>query len=272
MGQHPKNSVYQCLIVDDDPAFSDQLSRYINNVNFLKLTKVSTTGMDGLQVLTTQPIDVLFLDLNLPDMPGLDLLKALPTPPLVIAVSAQTEHAMECFDFDIVDFLHKPFTYDRFLRSLSRALKRMPSVSEAINTGTINSSIAESAGGHTVDIKAAVSAKDDIFIKSGRQLERIAMNDILYVEASGAKSTLHTSNGTVHLNRRIATLQCELPGSRFVRIHKSFIVNIAFINQVEQRNIRFKDTELQYGLPVGLPIGVTYRTIVQEQLAKVGVF
>ncbi|MCX6218944.1 LytTR family DNA-binding domain-containing protein [Spirosoma sp.] len=235
---------YSTLLVEDDPTFIEQLSRYINQVKFLAPPLICYTGVDALKVLATTPIDILFLDLTLPDMNGLDLLRASRNTSAVIVTSAYSELAIECFDFDIIDFLPKPYDFKRFLRGVGRVLERIQPA--AVTEG-----------------KPAAPIKEEIYFKSGRRLERFAFSDILYIEAYGLYIKVHTPDGVFAVNKRISALSDDLPNDRFIRIHKSYIVNVTHLKRLESKAVWIKTTKI--------PIGITYQPTVQEQMQKLGI-
>ncbi|WP_461148523.1 LytR/AlgR family response regulator transcription factor [Spirosoma pulveris] len=237
--------LYNTLLVEDEPTFIEQLSHYINQVNFLSQPIICQTGVDALKALATTPIDILFLDLTLPDMSGLDLLKASRNTPAVIVTSAYSELAIDCYDFDIIDFLPKPYDFSRFLRGMGRVL-------EFIQTKTAN------------EVKPAFTPqKEEIYLKCGRRLERFAYNDILYIEAYGLYIKVHTLDGVFAVNKRISILSEDLPNERFIRIHKSYIVNVTHLKRLDSKAVWIKTTKI--------PIGITYQTSVHEQLQKLGI-
>ncbi len=236
---------YQSLIVEDEPIFTEQLSQYISRVNFLAPPASCTSGIDALQVLATTPIDILFLDLALTDMTGLDLLKTTHNARAVVVTSAHHELAVDCFDLDIIDFLPKPYDFNRFLRALSRVMQRIQSATLVIEP------------------KPVSREKEEIYFKSGRRLERFAYSDILYMEAYGLYTKIYTFDGTFAVNKRISVLTEELPSQRFVRIHKSYIINVDHLKRLESKQLWIKATKL--------PIGVTYHPIVHKKMELLGI-
>ncbi|MEZ0541299.1 LytR/AlgR family response regulator transcription factor [Fibrella arboris] len=240
---------YSPLIVEDEPIFAGQLQNYIAQVQFLAEPRLCASGMEALQVMATTAVDIVFLDLSLPDMNGLDLLKASPRPNAntraVIVTSAHHELAIDCFDLDIVDFLPKPYDFNRFLRAVSRVLQRIQSSTTV------------------VDPRPTPPQKDEIFFRSGRRLQRFAYTDILYMEAYGLYTKMYTSEGMFAVNKRISVLTDELPKERFIRIHKSYIINIDHLKRLESKQIWVKT--------VKLPIGVTYHPIVHRKMQSLGI-
>lgn len=239
-------SQYNSLIVDNESVFSQQLNAFISQTTCLNKPLIAQSASQAFAILLTTPIDLLFLDVQLPDMSGLDLLKALPKPPTVIITSARSDMAVDFFDLDVADFLLKPYNYSRFLRAITRAIK------------------------HTVPAplpnpvrKVSPPSREDIYLKSGRRLERFAYQDIHYIEAYGLYTKLHTADGVFAVSRRISSLPEELPTDQFIRIHKSYIINIAHLKRVELKQVWIKSTKL--------PIGITYRPAVDELLKDLGI-
>lgn len=236
--------IYQALVVEDDPTFSEQISHYINQINLFLTPVCCGTAAEAMQVLLSKKIDVMFLDLALPDMDGLDLIRALSNPPIIIVTSCHTERAIDCYDLNVADFLCKPYEYSRFLRGILRSMK--PQLASV-----------------TVDTPRLAPEQESIFFKSGRRLERFIYDDILFIEAYGIYSKVHTPDGVFAISKRISTLTDELPANQFIRIHKSYFINITHVKRLELKQIWIKANKL--------PIGITYRPIVHKHLYKLGI-
>lgn len=238
----------QCLIIEDEPEFSTQLSEFVGRTQIMAPPIICTTAMTALQAMSTNQIDLLFLDINLPDMSGLELIKALPGHPAIIITSSYSSRAVDCFDLEVVDFLHKPYDYNRFLRALSRAMVR--------TTPAVPVVVPE-------PVKETAAEKDMIFFKSGRRIERFRYDDILYIEAYGLYSKVHTASGTVAISKRISAVLDSLMQDRFIRIHKSFIINITYLKRLELKQVWIKEQRL--------PIGITYRPSVHQKMVQLGI-
>ncbi|MGF7216720.1 DNA-binding LytR/AlgR family response regulator [Spirosoma lacussanchae] len=240
--------MYCCLIVDDDPAFSEQLITYLARTALFSAPLVCRTAEEAFSLLNTNPINLLLLDYELPDMNGLDLLACLPQPPQVIITTVHVQPAVACFDIDAVaDFITKPYSYPRFLRAIRRAL------------GSQIQPLATT----TPDKPAAINDDRYIYFKSGRKLNRFVLDDIVYAEAYGAYTKIHTLTGSVAINQRLATLQNELPANRFLRVHKSFIINALHLSNLETHRLHV--------LSHKIPIGITYRPAVLQFMQQAGI-
>lgn len=240
--------MYSCLIVEDDSAFVDQLRAYLAQTTLFEPPLVCSTAMEAFLLLNTTSVDLLLLDYNLPGMTGVELLQGLINLPPVIMISAYSEPAITCFDLDAVaDFLVKPFDYLRFFRGLRRALALQlpPVVTKAVEPAPV------------------VEEKKHIFFKSGRKLNRFVLDDILYAEAYGTYIKVYTQNGPVVLNQRLKTLENELPSNRFIRIHKSFIINVQHLSHLEANQVQVSSKKF--------PIGTTYRPAVLQFMQQAGV-
>jgi DNA-binding LytR/AlgR family response regulator len=247
MTEPTAKETYRCLIVEDEPIFAEQLRQYTAQVKFLVPPTICTSGIEALQLLATTPVDILFLDLSLPDMSGIDLLKALPGKQKVIVTSAMHERAIDCFDLDIIDFLPKPYDFNRFLRGLSRVMQRTQQTATAA----------------VIEPKLPSREKEEIYFKSGRRLERFAFTDIQYMEAYGLYTKIFTPDGMFAVNKRISVLAEELPKERFMRIHKSYIINVEHLKRLESKQIWVKS--------IKLPIGITYHPIVHKKMQSLGI-
>jgi len=243
------NVLYKVLVVEDDPTFSQQLTGFLVQTNLFEPPVVCTSALEALKMLATVSIDILFLDISLPDMSGLDLLRVLSKSPSVIISTAHSDSAVDFYDLDVADFLLKPYEYSRFLRALSRAMRRTTPLPEPV---PVKSSEVIPAG------------QDAVYLKSGRRLERFPFQDILYVEAYGIYSKIHTPDGVFAVSRRISSLltESQLPAQQFIRVHKSFIVNVIHIRRVDIKQVWIKGAKV--------PIGITYRPIVNNQFKSLG--
>ncbi|RYC68422.1 MULTISPECIES: LytR/AlgR family response regulator transcription factor [Spirosoma] len=240
--------MFSCLIVEDDPSFSDQLTTYLAKTTLFDAPLICRTAREAFSLLNTIPINLVLLDYDLPDMNGLDLLACLPQPPQVVMTTAHTQPAVACFDIDAVaDFLTKPYSYPRFLRAVRRALGNQLQPAES------------------QPASKAPAAREDkyIYFKSGRKLNRFVLDDIVYAEAYGAYTKVHTLTGSVAINQRLATLQNELPRNRFLRVHKSFIINSLHLSNLETNRLHV--------LSYKIPIGITYRPAVLQFMQQAGI-
>lgn len=227
----------RCLIIDDEPLAQQLMTSHVHQIKGFELVGTCDTALEAFDILHRHPIDLLFLDIQMPGITGLNFLKSLKHPPKVIFTTAHMEHAVDAFELDTVDYLLKPITFERFVKAVQ---KIKPSF----------------------DVQSAGSAPagDAIFIKVQKRLIRIPYNEICYVEGFGdyikvvTPSTVHTSYATLG---KIIEL---LPEKQFMRIHKSFIINLAHIQFVEGNLVKILDQQL--------PMGATYREALYKKLGS----
>jgi two-component system LytT family response regulator len=219
----------RCHIIDDEPMASKLLQLHVSKLPFLQLVAVSDNPIRALESLKTNPVDLLFLDIRMPGMTGLDLLEALPNRPLVILTTAFSEFALRSYDFDVVDYLQKPITFERFARAVGKAGKRF--------TGT-------ESGNETS------SDPDYIFVKDGTRYVKVDIHDILFIEGLKNYVSIHTPAQKIVTLQRLKALEDLLPPDKFIRVHNSYIVAKTAIASV-------KDNEIDIG-SVRIPIGETY--------------
>ena len=224
-----------CVIVDDEPLARNLLTEYVRKIPYLELVEVCASPLAALEVLRRQPVDLLFLDIQMPEITGLTLLKVLQQKPLVVFTTAYSEYALESYDLDVVDYLLKPISFDRFLRAVEKANQRKAAAAPA--------PVAETAGKEP--------ASPYIFVKDGTKLVKIRLSDILYVEGLKDYVALHTRQQKIVTLQRLKNLETQLPADQFIRIHHSYIVSLEGIDSVHKDKV-------QVG-KVFLPISDTYR-------------
>ncbi|MBO9566580.1 MAG: response regulator transcription factor [Niastella sp.] len=228
----------RCLIIDDEPLARQLLESHVRQVKTLQLVGTCETAIEAFELLHREQIDLLFLDIQMPGITGLNFLKSLKNPPKVIFTTAYMEYAVEAFELEAVDYLLKPITFERFIKAIQKigTQKEVPAVTPS------------------------QPSDEAIFIKVQKRLLRIAYPDIFYIEGFGdyikvvTATTVHTSYSTLN---KIAEL---LPEQQFMRIHKSFIINLRHIQFVEGNLVRILDKEL--------PLGVTYKDALYKKLGQ----
>lgn len=224
----------RCLIVDDEPLARHLLTDYVAKVSFLELHAACASPLVALEALRTVPIDLLFLDMHMPELTGLELLRSLPRPPLVIFTTAHSEYALPSYELDAVDYLLKPITLDRFLRAAHKAYARQPAALPA------------------EPLPAPPPAGPPfLFVKDGPRRVKVRWEDILYVEGLRDYVTIHTRQQKIVGLLQLKALVQQLPPDRFVRIHHSYIVALEGLDAI------YKD-KVQVGSRF-LPISESYR-------------
>jgi DNA-binding LytR/AlgR family response regulator len=228
---------YTCLIIEDEPLAQDVLKKYIQDHPSLELSAICGDALEAQQVLAKQPVSLLFLDINLPRLSGTGFLKTLSHPPLVIFTTAYPEFAAEGFELDAIDYLVKPFSFERFLKAVNKAFEKLER--------------------KTPDKNAAPAS---IFIKADKKVYKINLDDILYIEALDDYIKLVTTQGSHLVNDTLKSLQEELPASQFMRVHKSYIISKKSIVFFEGNYVRIGEKDV--------PIGASYREEIFRLLRR----
>ena len=226
----------RCLIIDDEPSSQSVIKHFINDVPFLELVAVCNNAIDGLQALKTlNRIDLFFLDINMPKISGLTFYKSLQSPPSVIFTTAYPQYAVEGFEVNAVDYLLKPFSFDRFFTAVNKVLD--------LKTN-----------------KQAPSSEPFIMVKSNKVLHKILLNTLEYIEAFGDYVKLHRNDDFILTNSTFSNILSLLPESQFTRIHKSYAVNLDLINSVAGNRVTINSKTI--------PIGQTHKQAFLDKLEK----
>jgi DNA-binding LytR/AlgR family response regulator len=239
-----------CLIVDDEPLARNLLTEYVRKVPYLQLVDTCSSPMTAIEVLRNKSVDLLFLDIQMPELTGITLLKVLQKKPLVILTTAYSEYALEGYELDVVDYLLKPITFDRFLKSVEKASQRLaqlqPPVPVIIQTPPKENPPVENQPYH----------QPFVFVKDGTKMVKIRWNDILYVEGLKDYVAIHTRQQKIVSLQRLKQLEAQLPSERFIRIHHSYIVALDAIDVIHKERVQIGN--------VFIPISDTYRKAFKE--------
>jgi len=238
------HKTYNCLIVDDEPPAREVLRRYIAQVPMLKLAGECGNALQAITALKQQHVDILFLDIQMPQISGLDLIGTLVHPPKIILTTAFEQYAVKAFELDVTDYLVKPIRVDRFLKAVMKAL---PEQMTQANTQT------------------AVNATDSaapafLYFRADRKMVRVQLDEINYVESLKDYVRIHTNKGPVMNKYAMASLEAMLPAGSFVRVHRSYLVALSKIDSYT--------TEEIYVSSKIIPIGKMYQLHVIASLKK----
>ena len=233
---------YKCLIVDDEHLAHNVLIQYIDKIDRLELTGQCYSAIEAINFLTDTSVDILFLDINMPDLTGLELLEALKNPPKVILTTAYSEFALEGFEHGVVDYLMKPIRFSRFIKAVNRILNLDTSKSTTLSTPIQEPAIL-----------------DYIEIKEDFMKIKINFADILYIQAYGNFLKIYTNSKMHMTSATMKSYEKILPKNKFIRIHKSYFISKSHITEVHSDKIVIKDIEL--------PIGNSYKKLVKDKLS-----
>ncbi len=202
-------SILTCLIIDDEKYAREGLAEYVDKIPFLSLQGLCKSALEAQAKLNQQAVDVLFLDIQMPDLSGLAWVKSIPHTPFVIFTTAYREYALEGYEVDALDFLVKPISFQRFFKACNKALemKKLMMVEP--------------------------EEKEEIFIKADGQFLKILLKDITFLEASGDYIYIHTHQKRFLALLTLKQIELDLPDAQFLRVHRSYIINRNFVNAIE---------------------------------------
>jgi len=239
----------RCLVVDDDPLSVQIVLNCIANTPFLQAIGSCTSGIEAAETLRTQiqPIDVLFLDIEMPLMSGLDLLRLQPELPQVVLITSSEHYAVQAFEFAVADYLLKPLSYPRFLQAAQKVLENITAerTAEADTVGSISTSATE---------------PDFTFVKIDTKLVRVDFREVQYVEALGDYVHIVTTQSKLIVYSTMRAIEEKFPPSQFLRVHRSFIANINCIQALEDNSLLIRDKYI--------PVGQTYLRNVLQRLNR----
>jgi len=233
------------IIVDDEPLALEILEEFINKVPELKLVKKCQNAIEAGEILRKQEIDLIFLDIQMPQLTGIEFVKSLTKPPKIIFTTAYSQYALEGFELNAVDYLLKPISFDRFMKAVNKAL---PQAQASAN----------------IDNEEIEAGPDFIFVKADKKLVRLKYNEIQYVEGLKDYVIIKTDTGRVITLQTMKSLEEKLPTPPFMRIHRSYIVNLDKINAVVGNMVEV----MEKGQPKSLPVGKNYRDELERVVEK----
>jgi len=231
----------KCLAIDDEPLALQQISSYIDRTPFLEKTNICQSAFEALEILAEKNVDLIFIDINMPDLNGIDFARSLEQKPFIIFTTAYSEYAIEGFKLDAADYLLKPIGYDDFLRAVNKVYKRFQILNEHADKYTINN--------------------EYLFVKSEYKLIRIEIREIKYIESANEYVKIFLDNNQPIITLiRLKNIEEQLPKNRFMRVHRSFIVNLDKIKIIERNRIIFDKTII--------PVSDIYKETFQAYIDK----
>ena len=227
------------VIIDDEPLAREGLSSYVREVDFLNLVDTVENPVELMSILDKSPVDLIFLDIQMPKMNGIDFLKIIQNPPMVIITTAYPSFALEGFRLNVLDYLLKPITFERFVQAAHKAKEYQQ---------LLNKSSA-----------SPLEKSDDyFFVKCDNKYEKIYFDDILYIQGMQNYVAIHTLKGKYITLLNLKNIAENLNSDRFIRVHKSYIIAISKIDSVESHEIKIQST--------AIPLSRTYREEVIQRV------
>jgi DNA-binding LytR/AlgR family response regulator len=225
----------KAIVIDDEPLALEVIKGLTEKVTFIELTGYFTNSFQAMAFLQTNKVDLLLLDIKMPDISGIELLKSIPDPPMVIFTTAYSEHAVEGFELDAIDYLLKPFSLTRFLKACNKAYEYYELKRNKGNTDT---------------------GLSHAYIKSGYEQVKVELDSIRYAEASGNYVVFVLEKQRIASRLTMSEAEALLPAKCFIRIHRSYIVSIKHIQKVDKKTIWVQETEI--------PIGPAYASKIEK--------
>ena len=225
----------RCLVVDDEPLALDIIEDYIAKVPFLELVKSTTSAIEGLSLVQNDGIDLVFLDVQMPELTGLQFLKIMNGKCDVILTTAYSQYALEGYELDVIDYLLKPIAFDRFYKAAQKVLQQRQNSSPITLPAPI----------------IRPHAHNFIFVKTEHKIQKIYLDDILYIEGLKDYISIFSKTERIITLQNMKKMEEALPAGRFIRVHKSYIVALDKIDSIERSRIQIADKII--------PVGDTYR-------------
>lgn len=229
-----------CLIVDDEQPAIELLEKYVSLIDQLNLVGTSQSAIKAYDLLKKTKVDILFLDIRMPVLNGIDFAKSLKNPPSVILTTAYREYALEGFELDVIDYLLKPIEFDRFLRAVDKFIDRKLSTPKQMTPMT--------------------SSSDHIYFNVNKTNHKVLLDNINYIESLKDYVRIHTTEEKLIVKGNIGSIMKKLPTHRFIRIHRSYAIALARLKSYNQREV---DIEI-----AKLPIGISYRSEVASKFGN----
>lgn len=217
---------YKCIIIEDEPLALERTREFVGKVPFLQLEATFENALEGLTYLTTHPVDVLFLDINMDELSGIELLESANITSQVIITTAYQQYALKGYELNVTDYLLKPFTFPRFLQAAGKARDNLTKKGSAANP-------------------------EFIFVKTENRLEKVMLADIVYIEGMRDYRRIHTTGKSIMTLQNFTELEDLLPAGQICRVHKSYMVALQRIEAIERGRILIADQRI--------PISATYR-------------
>lgn len=225
----------KCIAIDDEPLALQIIENYVQQIDYLSLVATYRKPLEAIDYLGQQDVDLVFLDIQMPQLNGLDFFRALQKPPMVIFTTAFREFAVESYELNAIDYLLKPISFPRFLKATQKAY------------------------GLLANTAAEAQQEEEIFIKAENKIFKVKPQDICYVESFKDYVVIHLQNqNSLTSYQQLGQFEKQLNGKDFLRIHRSFVINLTYVNAFDSSFVYLQDKML--------PIGKTYKAQVQEVL------
>lgn len=231
----------RCIAIDDEPQALDVLTIHTSKIPYIELVAVFRDAMKAFKFLEEEPVDVIFLDINMPDISGVEFARMLPDKYLIIFTTAYSEYALESYDVEALDYLLKPISFGRLMKSLTKAQERL--ALQQPNTKAVSHD---------------QQKRDYLFIRSGTQDQKVSFDNILYIESDGNYLSYVTKGKKIISRINMTNAMAQLPEDMFIRVHKSYIISFKHLSFVDAHQVGIGEKRI--------PVGSSYREAFQQFL------
>jgi DNA-binding LytR/AlgR family response regulator len=228
------------MIIDDEPLAREVLEGYLKKLDYIQSITQFGNAREALSYLKNNEAELIFLDIEMPEMNGIEFLKTLPQPPLTIFTTAYRDYAFEGFELGVIDFLLKPISFNRFVQAIEKALDFLSLKDQQVN-------LEQSTAGHLPEF---------VFVKSGVQRIKLHFDEVTHIQGLKDYAIIYTHSSKIVLKGSVKAMLDIFPASQFIRVHKSFIVSIPKILRIERNRIILNDHQI--------PVGRNYREDIQK--------
>lgn len=247
---------YKCIIVEDNILERDALAMKLKKIENLTVHSVLSNGMQAVTVLRDNDIDIVFSDIDMPDLSGIELLKSIKHPPVFIFISAHSEHAAESFNLDVIDYIVKPIKMERLIKATDKAIEFIKAKKKTKTSDVSNPALQPSGNGFI----RTIDAHEYFFIKEKNTYIKLNMGDVLYIESMGDFSKIITTQQKTHFVLvSLKNLEKQLPDILFIRVHKQYIINLLHIINITATDIKLNNN-------VSVPVSGAYRQSLLDNL------
>lgn len=230
----------KCIIVEDETLAQQVIQSHLQKIDTCELVAICNNALEAKEVLNQFEVDLMFLDIQLPGMTGLHFLRSLASPPLVVLTTAYSEYAVESYEFNIIDYLLKPISFERFRKTIDKIIDGK-----------------SSAKGQSENNRLTT---DHVFIKSNGKFVKVNFSDITYIKGMKDYLKIHTAGSRLVTHQTMSEMEKLLPAKQFIRVHKSYIIALSHIKSIYGNSIEMEE--------VTIPVGITYKDKVMHLINK----
>lgn len=245
---------YKCIIVEDNILERDALAMKLKKIDSLILKAALADGMEAISLLKSDEIDIVFSDIDMPDLSGIELLKSLKNPPVFIFISSHSEHAAESFELDVIDYIVKPAKIERLIKATNKAIEYIQAKRNLqSDPAPVSKPNPQPVALPSIDLIKSIDAQDYFFIKEKNTHIKLNMGDVLYIESMGDFSKIITTQQKTHFVLiSLKNLEKQLPEKIFMRVHKQYIINILHVQNISVSDIKLTSNDI-------IPVSIAYK-------------